>query len=62
MKPKRIKKKSQAIRATVEVDPPNNCASAPVSWKKLLGAANQFPQTPRDEWPTDDQLGKGDIH
>lgn len=56
MRARGIKTKSEAVRAAVEEAARGAEGVARIPLENLLGAANRYPQTPREQWLTDDDL------
>jgi len=56
MRTRGIKNKSEAIRLAVDEALQRSARNPPVDWKEQIGIANKFPDTPRDQWLSEDEL------
>jgi hypothetical protein len=62
MRARGIKTKSEAVRAAVEEAARSTEGERKIPLETLLGAAARYPQAPRDQWLTDEQLWGDDGH
>ena len=56
MRTRGIKTKSEAIRMAVQEALQRPAEHPPVDWTELIGIANKFPDAPRDQWLSEDEL------